>query len=149
MDIYRELMQAFALPYSPFNDYYTPQNYGFSSTTSYVATTDNFLTPASSPTDPFPGSNPILQPTGSTLGANTYLGQTISILAPHVKGPYVNRWYFDIQHQLTPNTMLQIGYIGAHGVNNTCTNSLSSVSQLSFLSRSPSQDKTGSNHSMF
>jgi hypothetical protein len=131
---------GYALLYSPYNDYYTPQNYGFSSTVSYVPTNNNYLTSAANLSNPFPGTNPILQPTGSSLGANTYLGQAISIRAPNVKGPYVERWNLDVQYQITPNTMFQVGYIGAHGVNSTYTNSLSSVGQLPFLSRSPAQD---------
>jgi hypothetical protein len=133
---------GYALLYSPFNDYYTPQNYGFSSTIAYVPTNDNYLTPAATLSDPFPASNPIVPPTGSSLGANTYLGQSISIRAPKVKGPYVERWNMDVQYQLTPNTMLQVGYIGAHGVNSTYTNLLSSTGQLPFLSHSPGLDKT-------
>jgi hypothetical protein len=131
---------GYALLYSPFNDYYTPQNYGFSSTVAYVPTNDNFLTPAANLSDPFPSSNPIAQPTGSSLGANTYLGQSISIRAPKVKGPYVERWNMDVQYQVTPNTMVQIGYIGAHAVNGTYTNLLSSDGQLPFLSRSSGLD---------
>lgn len=131
---------GYGLLYSPYNDYYTPQNYGFSSTMAYVPTNDNYLTPASSLSDPFPTSNPIVQPTGSSLGANTYLGQSISIRAPKVKGPYVERWTLDFQYQITPNTMFQVGYIGAHGVNNTYTNLLSADNQLPFLSRSPGYD---------
>jgi len=134
------LHAGFGLLYSPFNDYYTPQNYGFSSTMAYVPSNDNFLTPATTLNDPFPSTNPILQPTGSSLGANTYLGQTISIRAPKVKGPYVERWTMDMQYQLTPNTMIQVGYIGAHGVNSSYTNLLSAVGQLPFLSRAPGLD---------
>jgi hypothetical protein len=131
---------GYALLYSPFNDYYTPQTYGFSSTVALNPTNDNGITPAASLASPFPPSNPITQPTGSSLGANTYLGQSISIRAPYLKGPYVERWNGDIQYQLTPNTMVQIGYIGAHGVNSSYTNNLSAVGQLPFLSHQPGFD---------
>ncbi len=124
---------GYGLLYSPFNDYYTPQNYGFSSTIAYAPTNDGYLTPATNLSNPFPASNPIVQPTGSSLGANTYLGQSISIRAPQVKGPYVQRWTLDFQYQLTPNTMFQVGYIGAHGVNSSYTNLLSAVGQLPSL----------------
>lgn len=132
---------GYGLFFSPYNDYYTPQAYGFSSTMSYVATTNNYLTPAASLSNPFPSTNPIVQPTGSSLGVNTYLGQSISVRQPNVKGPYAERWNLDFQYQLTPNTMVQIGYIGAHSVHSTYTSQISSVPQLSFLSRSPALDQ--------
>jgi hypothetical protein len=137
---------GFALLFSPFNDYYTPQNYGFSSTVAYIPTNDNYLTSATNLSNPFPSTNPIVQPTGSSLGANTYLGQSISIRASQVKGTYVERWNTDLQYQLTPNTMVQIGYIGAHGVKQTYTNLLSAVGQLPYLSHSPAQDPTVQNN---
>ena len=137
---------GYGLLYSPFNDYYTPQNYGFSSTIAYAPTNDGYLTPATNLSNPFPASNPIVQPTGSSLGANTYLGQSISIRAPQVKGPYVQRWTLDFQYQLTPNTMFQVGYIGAHGVNSSYTNLLSAVGQLPFLSRLPGFDRDTQNN---
>jgi hypothetical protein len=46
----------------------------------------------------------------------------------------------DVQYQLTPNTMVQVGYIGAHGVNSSYTNLLSSDGQLPFLSHAPGLD---------
>lgn len=130
------------LYFSPFNDYYTPQAYGFSSTMSYVPTTNNYLTPAGSLSNPFPSTNPIVQPTGSSLGVNTYLGQSISIRQPNLKAPYAERWNLDLQYQLTPNTMIQVGYIGAHSVHSSYTNQVSAVPQLPFLSKSPAYDKT-------
>jgi hypothetical protein len=133
---------GYALLYSPFNDYYTPQNYGFSSTMAYVPTNDNYVTSAATLSNPFPTSNPIVSPTGSSLGANTFLGQSISIRAPNVKGTYVQRWNMDIQYQLSPNTLVQMGYIGAHAVNSTYTNLLSANGQLPFLSHLPYLDST-------
>ncbi|MDR3724489.1 MAG: carboxypeptidase-like regulatory domain-containing protein [Terracidiphilus sp.] len=132
---------GFGLYFSPYNDYYTPQTYGYSSTMSYVPTTNNYLTPATSLSDPFPtSSNPITKPTGSTLGANTYLGQAISIRPTAVQTPYSERWNLDFQYQLTPNTMVQIGYIGAHSVHMSYTNQISSAPLLPFLSRSAAKD---------
>lgn len=133
---------GYGLFFSPYNDYYTPQTYGFSSTMSYVATSNNYLTPATNLSNPFPSSNPIIAPTGSSLGVNTYLGQSISVRQSNLKGPYAERWNLDFQYQLTPNTMVQIGYIGAHSVHSTYTSQISSVPQLPFLSRSPAFDKT-------
>ncbi len=134
------LHAGYGLYFSPYNDYYTPQTYGFSSTVALVPTANNYLTPATTLSDPFPASNPITQPTGSSLGVNTYLGQSISIRDPHLKGPYAERWNLDAQFALTPNTMFEIAYIGAQSIHVTYTNALSSVPQLPFLSRLPYKD---------
>src|ERR1035437_588056 len=48
----------------------------------------------------------------------------------------------DIQYQLSPNTLVQMGYIGAHAVNSTYTNLLSANGQLPFLSHLPYLDST-------
>ncbi len=131
---------GYGLYFSPFNDYYTPQTYGFSSTVAYVPTANNYLTPASTLSDPFPASNPITPPQGAAAGVNTYLGQSISIRAPYLKGPYAERWNLDFQYSITPNLMFEAAYIGAQSVHLTYTNALSSVPQLPFLSRLPYHD---------
>ena len=131
---------GYGIYYSPFNDYYTPQTYGFSSTIAYDPTSNNYLTPATTLSDPFPSSNPITQPTGSSLGVNTYLGQAISYRAPYLKGPYAERYYTDVQYQFEANWMVEAAYIGAQSVHLSYTNALSSVPQLPFLSRLPYKD---------
>jgi hypothetical protein len=131
---------GYGLYFSPFNDYYTPQTYGFSSTIAYVPTNNNYLSPAASLTNPFPSTNPITAPTGSSLGVNTYLGQAISYRAPNLKGTYAERYYLDFQYQLSTNWMFEAAYIGSPSIHLTYTNALSSVPQLPFLSRLPSKD---------
>ncbi|HZS57187.1 MAG TPA: TonB-dependent receptor, partial [Bryobacteraceae bacterium] len=88
---------------------------GFSQTTQMVTTTDSNLTPAATLTNPFPGGS-IQQPVGSALGLSSFLGQTISFIAPQEKNPYAVRWNFGIQHQLGTNTLLELVYMGNHGV---------------------------------
>ncbi len=88
---------------------------GFSQTTQMVTTTNSNLTPAATLSDPFPGGS-IQQPIGSALGLSTFLGQTISFIAPQEKNPYAVRWNFGIQHQLGTNTLLEVVYMGNHGV---------------------------------
>jgi hypothetical protein len=122
---------------NPFNDYNTPQNYGYSATTALVATTNNNLSPASSLSDPFPtATNPIQLPTGNALGVNTNLGSNIAFRNPDVKVPYAIRYYVDFQQQLTRNTMIEIGYLGAHQVHLSYSNNLSAVGDYPYLSKS-------------
>jgi Carboxypeptidase regulatory-like domain len=88
---------------------------GFSQTTQMVVSNDNNVTPAATLSNPFPGGN-IQQPPGSSLGLASFLGQSVSFLAPQQKNPYALRWNFGIQRQLSSNTLFQIAYMGNHGV---------------------------------
>ncbi len=87
---------------------------GFSQATPLTASNDNFLTPAATLGNPFPGG--IRQPAGSSLGLATYAGQTIQFLNPRMKDPYSLRWHFGFQHTLARNTLLEVVYMGNHGV---------------------------------
>lgn len=131
---------GFGIFVNPFTDYNTPQNYGFTANTSLVPTNDNYVTPAATLSDPFPSSNPIQQPTGSALGINTNLGSSIQFRGPNLQVPYSQRWSIDIQQQLTANSMIDIGYIGAHQVHLSYSNSLSAAGYYPYLSSSRRYD---------
>lgn len=87
---------------------------GFSQTTQLVATNDTYLTPASTLSNPFP--NGILSPAGSANGAATFLGQQVAFFNPHVRNPYDLRWNFSIQRQLPGQFVVEVAYIGNHGL---------------------------------
>ena len=87
---------------------------GFSQATPFTATNDNYRTPAATLNNPFP--NGFLRPAGSSAGLATYLGQSVQFLNPDMQNGYSVRWNFDIQQTLTPNTMLEIAYIGNHAI---------------------------------
>jgi Carboxypeptidase regulatory-like domain len=125
---------------NPYNDYYTPQSYGFTAASTLTASNNANLTPAASFANPFPTTNPILQPTGSALGVNQNLGANITIRQAVVQAPYSERWSLDTQFQLSRDTMINIGYIGNHQVHLTTTNCVSCVPQLPFLSKMPGHD---------
>src|SRR5204863_4495747 len=78
-------------------------------------TTDNYLSPAATFSDPFPGGA-ILKPNPSAVGLTTFLGNTISFLNPKSKSPYSLRWNFGFQHSLSKNMVLEAVYIGNHSV---------------------------------
>lgn len=87
---------------------------GFSQQTQFP-TTANFLFPAvASLSDPFP--NGILAPSGSSKGTGTFLGQAIQIFNPNIRNPYSIRWDLSIQRQLPGQMVLEVAYIGNHGV---------------------------------
>lgn len=76
--------------------------------------------PLGSLSDPFPQLNGILpQPAGRDPNfAAAIQGLSVSGNAPGIAGstyPYVEQWNFNIQHQLTSNSVVQIGYQGSKG----------------------------------
>jgi hypothetical protein len=101
---------------------------GFSQTTQFVATNNNYLSPAATLSNPFPTG--IQQPAGASAGLATYNGQTINFLNPMMKNPYSIRWNLGIQHTFGANTMLEVAYIGNHSVHLPIT-----VTQLNGIPR--------------
>jgi hypothetical protein len=88
---------------------------GFSQESTMTVTSNNYLYPGPATlSNPFPGGlTPIA---GSTQGLKTFLGSPVSFLNPQMKDPYSLRWNFGFQHTLTPNTLLEVLYIGNHAV---------------------------------
>jgi hypothetical protein len=83
---------------------------GFSATTTLVPSLDNGMNFQANLQNPFP--NGLLQPAGSANGLRTYLGQTLNVLSPDLRIPYVQRWSANIQHELPHRVLLDIGYLG-------------------------------------
>ena len=92
---------------------------GFSATTGYTATTDN-THPFTSLANPFPGG--VTQPTGSSLGLSTQIGQAINFIAAGHTNPKILQWTASTQTQLPANMVLQLAYAGNKtwnwGINN-------------------------------
>ncbi len=139
------LRGGFGVFVNPFNDYNTPQSYGYSATTSFTLTTANYTTPPLTLSDPFVSSvDPILQPTGNALGINTNLGAGVQFRGPNLHVPYAERYSLDVQQQLTKNLVMDIGYLGAHQVHLSYSNAISSTPLLPYLSRSHRADPAAS-----
>lgn len=90
----------------------TPQQ-GYNATTSLNGSGDNGLTFSSTLDNPFPTG--FTQPTGSSLGLATFLGQAITFQPPNPQIPYNMRWSFGIQHQFG-SWLAALDYVGNHGV---------------------------------
>ena len=105
---------GFAIFAFPLLDVGTVNTSGFSSTTPYVATNDNYATSASTLSNPFPSG--LIPPTGSSLGASTYQGQLVYWFNKEFHNAYSERFALSMQHQLDQNTFFQVAYIGAHYV---------------------------------
>lgn len=133
---------GFGVYVNPFGDYNFGPGYGFSQTTNFITSTNSMVSPATTLSNPFPtSSNPIELPFGSSLGANTNLGNTISFFAP-VKVLYSEKDTFDVQQQIGKTWLVEGGYIGDHSVHNTFTNTISSGPLLPYLSHMKTADAT-------
>ncbi len=108
---------------------------GFSASTSYTATTNNYLTPASTLNNPFP--NGFVQPADASGGASTFLGQSISFLAPVQHDPYSERWDLGVQHSLTSSTLLEALYVGNHSLHLPIATQNLNATKLQYLSSTP------------
>ena len=113
---------------------------GFSQSTQVIPTSNNYLTPAATLSNPFP--NGIQRPVGSALGLGTFAGQTVTFLNPDAKNPYALRWNFGVQQQLTKNTMLEIVYMGNHGLHLPVTATQVNGIPRQFLSTMGTRDQT-------
>ncbi len=87
---------------------------GFSQTTDVVSTLNSYLTPNVTLSNPFP--NGIQRPSGSSLGAGTNLGKSITVYNPNPLNPYSLRWSLGFQRQLGKDMVLEVGYLGNHAV---------------------------------
>jgi hypothetical protein len=88
---------------------------GFSQSTAMTVTNNNFLTPANTLSNPFPGGA-FTQPAGSSAGLLTNAGQAINFMNPEMKSPYSVRWNLSLQYQVTPNLLMEAAYIGNHSL---------------------------------
>lgn len=91
-----------------------PNQAGYSQSTQMIVTNNSFLTPAATLSDPFP--NGFVLPAGSSKGTGTFLGQAISFYNPNIRNPYALRWEFSVQRQLPGQMVLEVAYIGNHGM---------------------------------
>lgn len=130
---------GFGMFNNPYGAYTTGPSTGFTQSNLLVPTNNSYLTPFATLSNPFPGAS-ILQPTGASLGVNTYLGNSVSYYYPNFKDPYSIRWSFDIQHTFGNDWLIDVGYIGNHQVDLTNTNAVSSAPLIPFLSRSLLKD---------
>jgi hypothetical protein len=111
---------------------------GFGQTTQFVVTNNNYLSPASTLSNPFP--NGVVQP--SLPNSGTFLGQQVKFFNPNVLNPYSMRWNFGVQRQLPGKFVLEVVYIGNHTVHQLITDRNMNPIPRQFLSTLPSRDQT-------
>ncbi len=97
-------------------DYYgNGPNIGYSQATPWVTTLNNQLTPNTTLSNAFPnGQVPV---TGNSLGALTDVGFGLNpVVNPIRHSPYVEQWMGGIEYAPTNNDLVDISYVGNHGV---------------------------------
>ncbi len=112
---------------------------GFSQSSSFVPSQNSLLTPFSTLSNPFPTG--IQQPTGSSLGAATFLGRSLNFQATNPHNPYSLRWNFGFQHQLPGQIVLEAAYIGNHAVHLSVDRVRTDFLPRQYLSTSPNRDQ--------
>jgi hypothetical protein len=88
----------------------------FNATTTYVSSTDSDRTvlPGINLANPFPDG--LIQPTGSSLGLRTELGNAIAIPYQDRVLPYTQQWQLSLQRELPWQMLVQIAYVGTHAL---------------------------------
>ena len=102
---------------NPNNDYLNTT--GFSTNTPLLPSLDDNRTPISNVLgNPYP--NGISQPSGSGLGAATFVGRNSNWFNPNFTTPYVHQFSAGFQRQITPTSTLEVTYVGSRtiGANN-------------------------------
>lgn len=108
------IRSAFGIFYAPgLVRLFNGGNPGFSVTTPFVATIDS-VTPVGTLTNPFPDG--LLPLAGSSQGAATLVGTSISALRYETPLPYSMQWNWGIQHELPGSITLELVYAGNRGV---------------------------------
>jgi hypothetical protein len=101
--------------------FFTPNYYGngpltgYSQATPWVGSLDNQLTPFNTLSNAFPNGE--VAPQGAAQGGLTDVGFGLNpIINPVRHSPYLQQWMGGVQYSLTNNDLLDIAYVGNHGV---------------------------------
>jgi hypothetical protein len=111
---------------------------GFSSTTSLVPSLNNGLTFFDTLSDPFRSG--IQEPVGAALGAQTFLGQSITFFDPNPKAPRMQRWQVGVQRELPGRWVANASYVGNRGSQIQTSRNLNATPNQ-YLSTSPVRDQ--------
>ena len=88
----------------------------FNATTNYASSTnsDRTVLPGIGLANPFPDG--LVQPTGSSLGLKTELGNSITIPYQDRLLPYTQQWQISFQRELPGQLLAEVAYVGTHAL---------------------------------
>ncbi|MEO8657219.1 MAG: carboxypeptidase-like regulatory domain-containing protein [Bryobacteraceae bacterium] len=107
---------GFGMFYTPaieFGDYQGLSLNGFTQSTPYVGSVDG-VTPKDLLRNPFP--NGLLLPPGKALGALTNVGGNVNAVERARPTPYVEQWTYGWRYEVSARTVVELNYLGNHGV---------------------------------
>ena len=116
---------------------------GFSLTTSLIPSLDNGLTFRDTLSNPFQGG--IQEPVGAALGAQTFLGQSITFFNPDPRAPRMQRWQAGVQRELPGRWVVNVNYVGNRGSQIETSRNLNATPNQ-YLSTSPVRDQARINY---
>ncbi len=87
---------------------------GFSSDTPYISSNDGGLTPAGTLSTAF--SSGLVPLSGSSLDGLTNVGFGVTAVSRTRKAYYDQQWMYGFQYAPTPNDVIDVTYVGNHGV---------------------------------
>lgn len=90
---------------------------GFGSSTAWNTSNNGGYNPANLLSNPFPQG--LTEPTGSSLGAGTQLGQALSVWYNSPPTPRSYQWNLDVQQQMPGDVLFDVGYVGSRGLHLT------------------------------
>lgn len=109
---------------NPSNTYI--QSSGFNTSTPLVNSNDGGRTPiANLINNPFPSG--LLLPAGASLGANTFVGQGLTVVNPKFTLPHMDQFSFGLQYELPGHSKVDASYVGSRG------NNLESTQPINFI----------------
>jgi hypothetical protein len=113
------------------------QKYGYQQTTPIVSSSDGGLTFSGNSQTPWPSG--LLQPTGSSLGVNTYMGRSVNFTPTTRTNGRSARWVLSLQHELPGNWVLEGSYVANRGYDMVVSQNLNAI-PAQYLSTSPIRD---------
>ena len=103
-------------------------NLGFSANTQFVGTFDNGIHQNGTTIDnPFPGG--IIQPTGSSLGLETGLGQSTWFINPQYKTPRFELYSLGFEQQFLKHDLINVTYSGSRSTRQDSSDNINRVSR--------------------
>ena len=111
-------------------------NLGFSSNTQYLSTFDGGIHQSGTTIDnPFPGG--IVQPTGSSLGLETGLGQSQWFINPHYKTPRFELYSLGVERQFLKHDVINVTYSGSRSTRQDSSDNINHVSTAAISACNP------------
>jgi hypothetical protein len=106
---------------------------GFSRQTDFQFTTNNYLSPSATLSNPLP-SGQLFPIFGASLGAETNIDASNTFFNDVPKMPHMQRWQLGVQRQLPGSFLVELSYVGNRGTRIEINRNLNAISN-DYLSR--------------